>query len=237
MRIDDYTEKILTIYRPVAVLSENNDSKVLRLRHRKLERDLVLRSYPKRQSAYEQLAHLKCENLPLIYEVEALDDGQVILEEFIDGLSVAQVMEVEKYRPRGAKKVLKQVCRALTVLHNLGYVHRDIKPENVMISSQSRVVLIDFNATRKYVPGNKDTQILGTVGYAAPEQMGISQSDTRTDIYAMGVLYNVMLTGKHPSVELARGRAGRIIRKCTAVNPDDRYQTPQKLAHALSCIL
>lgn len=74
---------------------------------------------------------------------------------------------------------------------------------------------------------------MGTVGYASPEQLGLSQTDARTDIYAAGVLYNVMLTGKHPTEAFARGQAGQIIRKCTALNPDDRYPSAEKLAQAL----
>lgn len=74
---------------------------------------------------------------------------------------------------------------------------------------------------------------MGTVGYASPEQLGVAQSDARTDIYAVGVLLNVMITGKHPSEKLAKGKAGRIVRKCTNVNPDERYQSAKKLALAL----
>ncbi len=233
MTRDDYLNHILTMYHLVAVLSSKNDSMVLRLRHRELEKDLVLRSYPHRQPAYEALLRYKCENLPLIYQVETLEDGQIILEEFIDGISLAQIMETGRHHPRGARRVLQRVCNALMVLHGLFFVHRDIKPENIMISNAGRVVLIDFNTARRFFIGGRDTQILGTVGYAAPEQLGLSQSDGRTDIYALGVLYNVMLTGKHPSEMLPGGRAGRIIRKCTAVNPDDRYQTPKKLLQAL----
>jgi serine/threonine protein kinase len=74
---------------------------------------------------------------------------------------------------------------------------------------------------------------MGTVGYASPEQLGVTASDARTDIYAVGVLLNVMLTGKHPSEIIARGKAGKIVRKCTSVNPDERYQSAEKLACAL----
>jgi len=79
----------------------------------------------------------------------------------------------------------------------------------------------------------KDTVIMGTVGYVAPEQLGLSQSDARTDIYAVGVLLNVMLTGKHPTEVFAPGRAGKIVRKCTALNPADRYQSAARLRDAL----
>ncbi|MBQ1262673.1 MAG: serine/threonine protein kinase, partial [Oscillospiraceae bacterium] len=73
----------------------------------------------------------------------------------------------------------------------------------------------------------------GTVGYASPEQLGIAQTDARTDVYAVGVLLNVMITGKHPSEKLAKGKVGRVVRRCTSVNPDERYQTAEKLSEAL----
>ena len=147
--------------------------------------------------------------------------------------SLSQVLETGLYHPRGAKKVLTGVCAGLTVLHERGIVHRDVKPENVIIGPGGRVVLLDFNAARQVSQARKDTQIMGTVGYASPEQLGLSQSDARTDIYAAGILLNVMLTGKHPTEAYATGRAGRIIRKCTALNPDDRYDSAQKLSDAL----
>ena len=86
-------------------------------------------------------------------------------------------------------------------------------------------MLIDFDAARLHKPeAAADTQILGTTGFAAPEQYGLSQSDTRTDIYSLGVLMNVMLTGQHPSQTLAEGRLGRVIGRCTQVNPEKRYR-------------
>ena len=81
--------------------------------------------------------------------------------------------------------------------------------------------------------GSSDTTVLGTTGFAAPEQYGIGQSDARADIYALGTLMNVMLTGRHPSVEMAPGRFGRIVKKCTMVNPDDRYKDITRLMEAL----
>jgi serine/threonine protein kinase len=142
-------------------------------------------------------------------------------------------LETGTYRPRGAKKVMAGVCNGLTVLHDRGIIHRDVKPENVVIDTQGRVVLIDLNASRIIGPSSKDTVIMGTVGYASPEQLGLSQSDARTDLYAAGVLLNVMLTGKHPTQGYAKGHAGAVVRKCTALNPEDRYQSARKLYHAL----
>lgn len=119
------------------------------------------------------------------------------------------------------------------MLHSLGAVHRDIKPENVIIRGD-QAVLIDFDAAR--IVKNRsdaDTQVLGTTGYAAPEQYGISQTDGRADLYAMGILLNIMLTGKHPSKKLAGGRLGRIVQKCTMINPEKRYKNVLHLMESL----
>ncbi len=233
MTRDVYLTEIFKAYSLVSVLSDKNECKVLKLKNKENNKYIVVRSFPKAISAYEELYSINCANLPLIYDVINLDDGQIVLEEFIDGVTIAEVMESGKYRYMGTRKVLRSVCNALNVLHERNIVHRDVKPENVMIARDGRVVLIDLNATRKISAAGKDTVVMGTAGYASPEQLGVTQSDARTDIYALGILLNVMVTGKHPSEQLAKGKAGKIVRKCTNVNPDERYQTAEKFASVL----
>lgn len=233
MTVEEYTARLREVYELICVLSRKNGCEVLRLRHRENGRDLVLRRFPAPLSAYETLCSIRCDNLPLIYDAVTCEDGMVVLEEYVDGLTVSQVMEGGRYRPAGARKVMRGVCRALRVLNERGLVHRDVKPDNVIVTPDGRVVLIDFNASRKVSDARRDTVVMGTVGYASPEQLGLSQSDARTDIYAAGVLLNVMVTGQHPSVTLAKGRIGRIVRKCTAVNPAYRYASAEKLEEAL----
>ncbi len=233
MTRQEYLDNLLKSYLPICRFSEKNGCQVLRVRHEALGKDLVVHSLPQPVMAYEMLCGIRAENLPEIYDVIQTEDGMIVLEEFIDGMSVAEIMEVGRYRYRDARKVLLAVCDGLMVLHARGFVHRDIKPENIMVDKNGRVVLIDFNASRRLSESRRDTVIMGTVGYASPEQLGISQSDARTDIYAVGILLNVMLTGMHPSEQMARGRVGRIVRRCTQVNPNDRYQTAEKLSYAL----
>lgn len=233
MTQQDYLENMLESYLLVRVMADKNDCRVLRLRHKELGRDIVMRQLPYPVAAYTTLADILCENLPQVYDIIDTDDGQVVLEEYVDGITVAELAECGRIRYAQAVKILRGVCHALSVLHEKGFVHRDVKPENVVVRPNGQAVLVDLNISRKVSNAGRDTMIMGTVGYASPEQLGLTQSDARTDIYACGVLLNVMLTGKHPSEQLARGRAGRIVRRCTAVNPNDRYPSAKRLAQAL----
>jgi len=233
MTREEYLKKLFETYSLVSVLSEKNGYRVLRVRNKALNKDMVVRSFPNPVHAYETLCGIKCENLPTVYDVLELSDGQIVLEEYIDGITVSDVMQSGKYTYRGATAILRAVSNALSALHSKGIVHRDIKPQNIIIDKNARVVLIDMNASREVSDAAKDTVIMGTVGYASPEQLGIMQSDARTDIYACGILLNVMLTGKHPSEALASGRAARIVRRCTMVNPNERYQSARQLAKKL----
>ncbi len=226
MNLQQYFESIKAEYELVRKLSDKNGSKSYVIRHRVFSRCLVLRLFSEPIAVYDLLKTVSFAYLPAVLDVIALDDGQAVLEEYIDGMSVAQVLEGGLYTYSGARKVLYCVCEAVEFLHFRGFVHRDIKPENVMISARGDVKLIDFNASRLYKDSAlSDTVSLGTIGYASPEQMGIAQSGPGADIYALGVLLNVMLTGEHPSKRLAEGRAGKIVLKCTQINPEERYKT------------
>lgn len=229
----EFLSDLNNIYALVHTVKDTDDHQVYHFRNIEYKKDIVIRAYNKPQMAYEMLCDIQCENLPLVYDVINCDDGQIVLEEYIDGLTVAEAMECERYRYIGVKRILIAVCSALSVLHKMGFVHRDVKPENIIIDKNGRVVLIDFNAARKITKASKDTVVMGTVGYASPEQLGLRESDARTDIYALGILLNVMITGKHPTEQIARGKAGRIVRKCTKLNPDERYQTVEKLLEVL----
>ncbi len=230
----EYLAEILTQYDVVRVLSNKNDAEILRIRHKNTNRDIVLRSYSKPVLAYKKLKSITHRNIPTVYDTLNFDDGQIVLEEFIDGITVAEVLEQGKYTYHGAKKIILAVCDALLVLRDMDIVHRDIKPENIIVTRSGEVKLIDFNAARIHKnEKQKDTVVLGTIGYAPPEQYGISQSDEKSDIYSLGVLLNVMLTGTHPSRQLARGKGGKIVLKCTQIDPNHRFQSIENLVAKL----
>lgn len=194
---------------------------------------LIFRHYRGNGEVYRKLLGISCPNLPQIMEVAESGGMVAVLEEYIQGDPLAFLLAGACLTPAEAREITLQLCNALWVLHSMGAVHRDIKPENVIVRG-SEAVLIDFDASRIFKSEiSHDTQILGTTGYAAPEQYGITQTDERADIYSLGVLLNIMLTGKHPSKELANGKLGRIVQKCTMVNPKKRYKSVLYLMEAL----
>ncbi len=236
MTCEEKINEILKTYTKISLLSNKNGCKVIRLRHKALGKDIVLHILNEDNEAYKFLKTVNSPNLPIIFDYIKTDDAVLVLEEFIDGVTVLEVMETGTYAERGLKSVIIGLCNALDLLHKNGYVHRDVKPENIMVDKRGRVVLIDYNISRQIVLKDSDTKMLGTAGYAAPEQLGIKSSDSKTDIYAVGVLINVMLTGHHPTVEIVKGAFGKIVRKCTAINPDERYKNVRAIVRAIKFI-
>ncbi len=221
-------------YEIVSVFNKCQEKTLMRLRHKQQQKDLILRVLEDTNRVYERLVGVRCNNLPIVYEAVVSENRLLVLEEFIDGSTVHDILQSGRYTPKGAAKVGIAVCSALEVLHEYSVIHRDIKPQNVMVCTNGDIKLIDLDAGRLYDPGCAgDTCQMGTVTYAAPEQYGVAQSDPRTDIFSLGVMLNVMITGLHPSSQSVTGPMGRIITKCVQMDPQRRYQTATQLKKAL----
>ena len=194
---------------------------------------MILRRFTGNAEVYQKLLGYSCQNLPKILEVATQEEENLVLEEFIEGDTLGFLLQDALFSVEETRQIVTQICRALWVLHDMDAVHRDIKPENVILRGAD-AILIDFDAARLHKPEHEnDTQVLGTTGFAAPEQYGLSQTDIRSDIYSLGILINVMLTGKHPSKKLAGGKMGRVVERCTRVNPQKRYPNVLRLMEAL----
>ena len=217
----------------VRILKESPRGSVRLIRHKATGRRVIFRRFTGNPEVYRKLLDYTCPNLPLVLEVASQGQENLVLEEFIEGDTLGFLLQDALFSQEETRKIVRQVCQALWVLHSIGAVHRDVKPENIVLRG-GEAVLIDFDAARFHkLEAENDTQILGTTGFAAPEQYGLSQSDLRADIYAVGILINVMLTGEHPSRRLAGGKMGRIVDRCTHVNPQRRYQNVLRLTAAL----
>ncbi len=121
-----------------------------------------------------------------------------------------------------------------------------MKPANVILNPEGNIKIIDFGIAREYKAENRtDTVALGTRGYASPEHFGMRQTDARSDIFSLGMTLHFLLTGAEPGMpgyeylpirqwrpELSSA-AEAMIDKCTAVNPDARYQTAEELMRDL----
>ena len=221
-------------YSVIKAFKNTEEKSIVLFRHNELKKDIVCHRFIGNGAVYRFLCNISFPNLPEIYEVSESDGIVVVLEEFISGITVADVLLDGLYDEYGVRHIVKELCDALRVLHSYGIVYRDIKPENIMITNEGTIKLIDFDASRFFKNGqSKDTKIMGTAGYAAPEQLGLAQSDERTDVFAIGVLMNVMLTGEHPSKKLYKGRITKIIEKCIQLDPQKRYTTVEELKKSL----
>lgn len=120
----------------------------------------------------------------------------VIVEEFIQGESLLERLEQKNFLSElQAREILLQMCDGLKELHEQKIIHRDIKPSNMILQGE-RIRLIDFDAARIFKEGQEtDTKLLGTKGYAPPEQFGSGQTDNRSDIYSLGVTMKNLLGG------------------------------------------
>ena len=144
------------------------------------------------RSVYEQLKQFHISGIPDIIECIDDDDKLIVIEEYIQGKNLLQIMKENGLAGESyAYKAAMNLTDILIELHGMNppVIHRDIKPSNIIIDKNGHLYLIDFDAARN-VNGFKDedTRMLGTMYFAAPEQYGFGQSDMRTDIYGLGVV-------------------------------------------------
>lgn len=174
--------------------------------------------------------------IPVIFECIEDDKELIVVEEYLTGQNLEEILAGQNIPEKEAVSIIVQLCEALRPLHNAdpAIICRDLKAANIMITLDKKVKIIDFDIARTYQKGQHcDTEMMGTNGYAAPEQYGFRQTDARTDIYAMGVLLNYMILKKFPVEEIVAGKLGNVIGKCLEMNPDDRYQNVDELKKEL----
>lgn len=176
-------------------------------------------------------------NMPQVYAAIEAQGKLITIEDYIPGVTLQEELNAQGTLPEArVMDITLQLCRIVRQLHDSSpaIIHRDIKPENIMIGSDGAVRLLDMNAARQFENDKQeDTMLLGTAGFAAPEQYGFAQSDVRTDIYAIGVLMNVMLTGRFPKDKIADGQLRPIIIKCIQLDPGLRFASVTELLKAL----
>ena len=182
-------------------------------------------SEPSSIELMRRLCGIRHRNLMQIYDAEIIGGLCVTLCEYVYGITLANaVTQRGVYSEREAISIIAPVCDGLKILHQHNIVHRDINPNNVMIDNTGCVKIIDYDISRTVkAHQNRDTEIMGTPGYTAPEQFGFQQTNEKADIYSCGVLLNFLLTGKLPNEQLYQGSLTPVILRCIELDPENRY--------------
>ena len=237
MRLDE--ECRLSFYQQIASLNEDHGVYLVQnISDKKIYVKKILKIY--NVEVFRYLKDNPIKNTPRIYEVIEDSNQLIVLEEYISGTTLQQILDEQKVlKEEQVENIIRQLCSILLELHKAHppIIHRDIKPSNIIISPDGVVKLIDMNAAKwSRNHSGRDTALIGTVGYAAPEQYGFASSCAQTDIYSVGILVNMMLTGVLPQERLARGAWGEIINCCTKMDPQERYNSIDQVIAAIDHI-
>ncbi len=140
-------------------------------------------------------------NVIRIYDLSEADGMKFITMEYVEGENLLTLIhDKKKFSPEESVEIMQQVCRALEAAHTVGVIHRDLKPQNIMRDKTGRILVMDFGLART-LEGEGMTQsgaLVGTMEYMSPEQALGKPLDQRSDIYALGLIFYEMLTGRMP---------------------------------------
>lgn len=181
---------------------------------------------------YKFLHNHIIEGVPRVYDYSEEDGQLTVIEELITGRQLSDMIEKKEVSASFVPYIMTQLCEILEKLHSAKppVVHRDIKPSNIIIDAHGKVYLIDFNASKFYRDkDSSDTMLLGTMGYAAPEQFGFQSSSPQTDIFAMGKVLEELSDAAPGCCDFSP-----LIKKCTAMDPEERYENVSELRYAIA---
>ncbi len=183
------------------------------------------------------LAKLHHPNIVTVYDFGEVQGNFYLLMEFVDGLTLRQLLQTRKLSPPEALAIVPKICEALQYAHGQGIVHRDIKPENILMDKAGHVKIADFGIAKIIGDGGSsnltEEQTIGTPHYMSPEQIEKPQTvDHRADIYSLGVVFYEMLTGELPLGKFQPPskkvhidvRLDEVVLRALEKEPDRRYQ-------------
>ncbi len=188
---------------------------------------------------YDLLREINHPQLPRPLAYLEADGREYLVREYVEGICLYDLVASQgPLSPDRVCEVAASLCQVLQDLHgrNPPVICRDIKPQNVVIDPAGRCHLIDLGAARRYRPQQQgDTVFLGTEATAPPEQFGYRQTDPRSDVYSLGMLLRYLLTGSFDPLPRIPGHARlcRLIHRCTAFDPADRYPSAGAVLRAL----
>lgn len=188
-------------------------------------------------SVLKKLNEKDCKGIPRLYTLLEQEEQFFLIREYIKGKTLYEIVQEDGvFSGRQTIELGRNLCALLGQLHNLDdpVIHRDIKPENIVLSDSGELILVDFDTVRTYrKDGAQDTFVMGSKETAAPEQYGYSQTDLRTDVYAIGRTLWYLAAGNYGEKELKQApiskKLRRIILKASSFDPSGRYENTMKL--------
>ena len=237
----DLPQKILGRFNLLELLAQNELGETFLLSEKLGGKKFILKSFRYSNETFsesELLNGLVHKGLPRFEPKITYGNVVFTLREFIDGVSLEEYVIQHGYLDEAtATAIFTELCDIVDLLHSqpVPIIHRDIKPTNIIINPMDNsVTLIDFGISRKYnANASNDTTVFATPEFAAPEQYGFAQTDTRTDVYSLGVVYRYMLTGS-TKAEISNAKVARVTKKCTQFAPSSRYQNAGAIKKVLS---
>ena len=252
MNMDLSDRLAVSYYKTVAPINELHNVDLVR--HQVTGRLCVRKTLDVYSSdIYSALYRHPVKGIPRILATCEENGKLTVIEEFISGCTLLDLIEstrkagspdtgtaaedvtlYDKLTVSSIGRYMIQLCEILERIHSLDppLIHRDLKPSNIMITNCDNVILLDFNAARYYTGSTsqgQDTRLLGTQGYAAPEQYGFRESSPRTDLYSVGRILEEAVA----SLPVRDHTFDTVIDKCTQMDPSGRYPSAGALKAAL----
>jgi len=205
--LDHYRIESVVAHSNMSVLYKATDLKTghqvaIKVPHQEMEQDpVLLERFKREQQIGQELDH---PGIVKTYDGEERSRLYMVIE-WVDGRLLRSLLNQERKLPIDrAEKITLGICDALDYMHKHGIVHRDLKPENVMVGANDQIKLIDFGIAMKEDARRLTfvnvSSMLGTPDYISPEQVKGGRGDQRSDIYALGIMFYEMLTGRVPFV-------------------------------------
>ncbi|HMB68066.1 MAG TPA: protein kinase, partial [bacterium] len=273
--------KTLAHYEILEQIGAGGMGAVYRARDTKLHRDVALKVLPpdaardpERTRRFERearaVAAMEHPNIVTIHSVEDVDGLHFLTMELVEGRTLSEIIPPGGLPLEPFLRIALPLTEAMSLAHAKGITHRDLKPANVMVDREGRVKVLDFGLAKLWFPdvdgGEEETiafpaplteagRVLGTAAYMSPEQVAGGNVDSRSDVFALGILFHELLSGRPPfrgdypaaimhaivaedapRLDTVPDAVAGLVERCLRKAPAERFADASELRNALQSL-